>query len=345
MAKALSISGTVVGTLPNRLQMSREVGYINNTGYTLGIMAFDGHVDVIPSVTGRKEDHGLFNVTVATKAQHELLVHGLNDDSVSWTTKSLYRNILDIKANRNGSDAHINNYVISMEDILGTEGIYINELDIVVFNARQEFHPIHPRRANASASVSLVPKQGVTLQIEYVTDTEATIPTFINIGETPYEIKATISCSRLNGCYITVHTEVGSVTTRYEKIGEFLTEHETLESATAYVNDLPAQLTRLEKENVELKRTMQSINSEYLKANTELVHLKYSNLVNKEFVGGALSAKDRGDDATRKLIEANTKITEIEVKANTDVLVNNRKLAGDLLKFTPLVTGLTMKRE
>jgi hypothetical protein len=333
----------MVSSLPGRLQMTREIGYLNNTGFTIAVLTFDGHIDVVPSKVGKGDGYGTFTITVTTKAHRELLLSGLNDDDVPWETKIQYKEMLDTLTSQSGSDSCIKSFVVSTEEIIGTKGVYIEGVDLVLFNTKQLVHPVHPRQLGANSNVNLVSPTALTLEIEIVTDDAAQADTYINIGEAQYVISPTTSCSRINGVYVTTTSRTTSESVRYDSIDDFIQSHPTKEAARLYAGNRPAKVMQLEKEVVDLTKTVTTLRADYIKTNTELQLLKRNDLFSKEFISSSLSTKDKHDDSIKKIIEANCKISELEAKAITDEVSNNRKLASDLLKFTSVILGNTIR--
>lgn len=334
MVKSLNIDSVQVDSLPTQVQLSRTLGFINTTGYTVSIAHRDGHVDVVPSGMGSNDVSDTFIVTRTVNINRETVNNAIKSDEVPFETKVLYKQVLEAKRGY-GSNSFIVKFEIATEDLNNNRGVYLKELDLLIYLSKKSNPPPHPALEDGVNDLGIIESKVLTLSLLNVGE-ESEEEKYINVlGKTlPVGIVKPVSCTE--GTYI-AHSSMGEISRSRFSEEDAIVLHDTESKAKSVESYDEHRLNMLLKENADLRKENEKLTEEVVRIKGELTSFKdgFHNL--KDFIGQAISIRDRENDHVKKSIESANKMSEITTKTRQERLTTNSKLISDSLKLGPMV--------
>lgn len=324
-----------------RLQLSTKLGFVNSTGRAVTVIRRNGSVETLPSTLSNTGERGKFEIMYSVNANQEVLQDMLTSSYLSTTERKIYTELKKRGTFQGGK--HALKYTVPAIELLDTEGVYLESLDLVVTMRSLDNLPRHPY----SASTGLMEfsndalKNVFTFRLTMVNRFRTVGDLFVNVCGVTVCIPRMDSKVLPDGIYVS-HGVGNDVKMRHYTFTDdnmpfelYRTEHE----ASTLGGELTAAMESLNKREMEFKEKLKDWEVEKRDIVAERDRQLHLADIDKQMLTHVLNEQERKLENIKKREEHDIKLQETTTKSRADEQATVRKNTTEWLKVVPHILG------
>ena len=324
-----------------RLQLSTKLGFVNTTGKSITVIRRNGSVETLPPTLSTVGDRGKFEIMYSINANQEVLQNMLSSSYLSTTERKIYSELKKHGTSQGGK--HALKYTVPAVELIDTEGVYLESLDLVVTMRSLDNLPRHPY----SASTGLMEISGdalnnvFTFRLAMVNKFNAVGDLFVKVCGVTVKIPRIESKVLPDGIYVSHGIGRDVKMRHYSYTDEDLpfSLYDTEREAELLGGELTTALEKLNKRESEFNDKVKTWEVEKRDLITERDRQLHLADIDKQMLTHVLKEQERRPENIKKREEHEIKLQETTTKSRADEQATVRKNTTEWLKVVPHILG------